>query len=322
MAQKTNRICEICTQAQGQDFCNECQQVFCRNCKILHMRTKSNRVHTFRNSDFLRREIDLPICELHNEEFMYFCEKCEDPTCKVCIFTTHRGHNMADISEVVAKKRKELSSSWGVYFHKLEGARKSVDNMERSAHEYRQKVYNTINEIKNEGEKLKSEIDKTVSIMVTEIREKEEEELNKITNIIAGLKTQLKRGNEMEQHVSKALKLKNDTSMLISLQKFQKDMASHIPEVVALCDFSYIRGNSGFTSVQALIGRLFFENEKRGRDTPSEPDDDFKRNVKRYELWACQVCNSERYIDHTEERAYKNPRCCYGFMRQRGNVYK
>lgn len=257
MAQKTNRICEICTQAQGQDFCNECQQVFCRNCKILHMRTKSNRVHTFRNSDFLRREIDLPICELHNEEFMYFCEKCEDPTCKVCIFTTHRGHNMADISEVVAKKRKELSSSWGVYFHKLESARKSVDNMERSAHEYRQKVYNTINEIKNEGEKLKSEIDKTVSIMVTEIREKEEEELNKITNIIAGLKTQLKRGNEMEQHVSKALKLKNDTSMLISLQKFQKDMASHIPEVVALCDFSYIRGNSGFTSVQALIGRLF-----------------------------------------------------------------
>jgi predicted nucleic acid-binding Zn-ribbon protein len=63
---------------------------------------------------------------------------------------------MADISEVVTKKRKELSSSWEVYFRKLEGARKSVDNMEKSAHEYRQKVYNTISEIKNEGEKLKS----------------------------------------------------------------------------------------------------------------------------------------------------------------------
>jgi hypothetical protein len=81
-----------------------------------------------------------------------------------------------------------------------------------------------------------------------QIRELEEEELHKITSIIAGLKKQLKRGNEMEQHVSKALKLKNDTSMLISLQKFQKDMASHIPEVVAPCDFSYIKGNPGFTS--------------------------------------------------------------------------
>jgi hypothetical protein len=229
---------------------------------------------------------------------------------------------MADISEVVTKKRKELSSSWEVYFRKLEGARKSVDNMEKRAHEYGQKVYNTISEIKNEGEKLKSEIDKTVSTMVIEIRELEEEELHKITSIIAGLKKQLKRGNEMEQHVSKALKLKNDTSMLISLQKFQKDMASHIPEVVAPCDFSYIKGNPGFTSVQALIGRLFFENEKRGRDTPSEPNDDVKRNVKRYELWVCQMCNRERYIDHTEERTYKTPRCCYGYMCKRGHAYK
>jgi Tfp pilus assembly protein PilO len=51
--------------------------------------------------------------------------------------------------------------------------------------------YNTISEIKNEGEKLKSEIDKTVSTMVIEIRELEEEELHKITSIIAGLKKQL-----------------------------------------------------------------------------------------------------------------------------------
>lgn len=322
MAYRSSNTCDICREHKVKDYCNECEQYFCQSCKMLHMRTKSNRHHTFKKVDAFRKDFEVPICEQHNEDYLYFCDRCEEPCCKVCIFTSHKGHNMSDITETVAKRKKLLASTWEVYVRKLDGARKSVDSMESSLHSYRQKVYKTIKEIESEGVKIKTEIDKTIADMIRELREKESEELQKVTGAVDKLKRQLERGIQLESHINKALKSKNDTSMLISLRRFQKDMASYIPEVVLPSDFSYMKGNSNIAYVQSLLGRVFFENGKQGQETPIEAKDDIKRLAKKYELWICQLCGSDRYIDHTEEHSFKTPRCCYGFMQKRGAAYR
>ena len=47
MAEAASKTCEICTRASGVHVCIQCDQLFCEDCKISHLRLKVCRNHTF-----------------------------------------------------------------------------------------------------------------------------------------------------------------------------------------------------------------------------------------------------------------------------------
>lgn len=108
MAQSVIGTCEICNQGTGIDFCQECQQLFCNNCKLMHLRIKLSRNHTFKDVD--QPEVKLTLCEEHELVYILFCETCCSLICKKCVIKNHKSHELEDITfDKVSEKQKEVS---------------------------------------------------------------------------------------------------------------------------------------------------------------------------------------------------------------------
>ncbi|CAG2229166.1 unnamed protein product [Mytilus edulis] len=126
MAQSVVETCEICNQALGIDFCEECEQTFCNHCKLMHLRMKISRNHTFKNVD--HEEVKLNLCDQHNLGYILYCEKCNSLACKTCIIENHKGHELEDINIAkISELQVEVSEKLESYSKEIhEGSRNSL----------------------------------------------------------------------------------------------------------------------------------------------------------------------------------------------------
>ena len=81
MAQAASKTCEICNRASGVHFCIQCDQQFCEDCKISHLRSKVCRNHTFVRGPNIQQKAKVE-CTDHKEDFLFFCEECDVLICK------------------------------------------------------------------------------------------------------------------------------------------------------------------------------------------------------------------------------------------------
>ncbi|CAG2229161.1 unnamed protein product [Mytilus edulis] len=172
MAQSAIRTCEICNQATGIDYCQECQQLFCDNCKLMHLRMKLSRNHTFKDVD--HPEVKLALCEEHEWPYILFCETCNSLICKKCVIKNHKSHKFEDITvEKISKQQKIVSEqlerfSKGI---KEEQCKVSVvkGNMQNHGNHY-EKIREAIS---CRGKTIKSYVDEIVDSLSRKILETE-----------------------------------------------------------------------------------------------------------------------------------------------------
>ena len=124
MVQAANKTCEICMRASGLHCCNQCDQVFCDDCKMSHLRSKISRNHTFMTGPNINTEKKAVGCKDHNEDFIYLCEDCNQLICRLCVTKAHQKHYLVDIKDSNNKVQTEISK----YLDS------KVDNVRSSAH--------------------------------------------------------------------------------------------------------------------------------------------------------------------------------------------
>ncbi|CAG2197483.1 unnamed protein product [Mytilus edulis] len=197
MAQSVVETCEICNQALGIDFCEECEQTFCNHCKLMHLRMKISRNHTFKNVD--HEEVKLNLCDQHNLGYILYCEKCNSLACKTCIIENHKGHELEDINIAkISELQVEVSEKLESYSKEIhEGSRNSLLLMKDQMKNHEKACKKAIEEINCRSNAIKSCVDKIENL---------DENLNKI-----------------EREYWTILDKRNGVALLKSLQKFQKD---------------------------------------------------------------------------------------------------
>jgi hypothetical protein len=69
----------------------QCDQLFCEDCKISHLRLKVCRNHTFLSGANIHVQQKAKVeCADHKEDFIFFCEECDVLICRVCTTKTQK----------------------------------------------------------------------------------------------------------------------------------------------------------------------------------------------------------------------------------------
>ncbi|CAC5414545.1 unnamed protein product [Mytilus coruscus] len=174
MAQSAKQnFCEMCMSARGSQFCLDCNQYFCPNCKTSHLRIAVCRDHRFKNSVSATSDTSL-FCQDHNESHVFICDKCDVPVCRICTVKSHKGHSMADIEETVSKKKNMFLASLNSTLNtdevlELENSGTQLDQYEVMLDE---SVNSTVESIQRDGEVIKMSVDKVVDQMIQEVNTK------------------------------------------------------------------------------------------------------------------------------------------------------
>ncbi|VDI77752.1 tripartite motif-containing protein 33 [Mytilus galloprovincialis] len=223
MAQSVVETCEICNQALGIDFCEECEQTFCNHCKLMHLRMKISRNHTFKNVD--HEEVKLNLCDQHNLGYILYCEKCNSLACKTCIIENHKGHELEDINIAkISELQVEVSEKLESYSKEIhEGSRNSPLLMKDQMKNHEKACKKAIEEINCRSNAIKSCVDKIVDSYTTQILQKEENQNRKANAYIDAIENLVENLYKIKREYWTILDKRSGVALLKSLQKFQKD---------------------------------------------------------------------------------------------------
>ena len=97
-------LCQLCPNAV-EYHCNFCHVNLCLNCVPKHLVDKTKR-HEIADFIYRRERSARPECKSHKKtQCEMFCNDCHEPTCALCVKTTHKDHDITDIENVLQKMK-------------------------------------------------------------------------------------------------------------------------------------------------------------------------------------------------------------------------
>ncbi|XP_063413705.1 uncharacterized protein LOC134696062 isoform X2 [Mytilus trossulus] len=259
MAQSAKQnFCEMCMSARGSQFCLDCNQYFCPNCKTSHLRIAVCRDHRFKNSTNAAPDTTL-FCQDHNESHVFICDECDVPVCRICTVKSHKGHSMADIEETVSKKKNTFLASLKSTLNtaeviKIENSDSQIDQYEVILDE---SVNSTIESIQRDGEAIKMKVDKVVDQMIQDVNTNSLEQKSL-------LKAAVKETNDAKEF-TKSLRCKEaeirtskDTiGLLLEIKSLEGSFEKmKIPFIPIPHTFKYTKSMAKEDEVRALMGKV------------------------------------------------------------------
>lgn len=164
-------FCQLCTNPV-EHHCNLCHVDLCSPCILKHLTDKTNRLEIVELINKKEGPI-FPECKFHKEKRCeMYCRDCKEPTCVLCVTTTHKMHDIVDILEILqnAKERvisdlKELKKGHcskvkniiafvtsAVFDETLSTIQNQEDELCKSVRDIGRKMRNKVTKIKRESE--------------------------------------------------------------------------------------------------------------------------------------------------------------------------
>jgi hypothetical protein len=92
-------------------------------------------------------------CIEHDSEFVFICDRCDIPVCKMCVVREHKGHKLSDIDETATMRENALAV---VLSPRIAGAEKNSNDMENSLASFESEINAVSNSINYTGTPLKN----------------------------------------------------------------------------------------------------------------------------------------------------------------------
>jgi len=256
MAQSANKTCEICMRASGLHCCTQCDQVFCDDCKMSHLRSKISRNHTFMTGPNINTEKKLG-CTDHDEDFIYLCADCDQLICRLCVTKAHLRHALVDIKDSNKKVRTEIST----YLEsKVENVRSSAKLIEGRTETYKAEVEKTVKVIIEDGNTIKEMVDEKVDALIKALRERESIELQSLAKANTNCKDLLGEATRQQQIYQDMIKQCDEVALFQKMKKIKSDIDNlKTVDVTRLPSATYNRKSVNFSDVEKLFGNLTFQ---------------------------------------------------------------
>ena len=256
MAQAANKTCEICMRAPGLHYCTQCEQVFCDDCRLSHLRSKISRSHIFLSGTNINTEKKVG-CTDHGEDFIYLCENCDQLICRLCVTKAHKAHAVVDIKD----SNKEVQTEISKYLDsKVDNVRSSAKVIEGATKTYKTEVEATVRAIIEHGKTIKDMVDKKVEALVKALREKETIELQSLSKANTDCKDLLVEATKQQQIYQDMIKQCDEVALFQKMKKMKSDIENlKSVDVSSLPSATYNRKNATFPDVEKLFGNLTFQ---------------------------------------------------------------
>ncbi|CAC5371692.1 unnamed protein product [Mytilus coruscus] len=187
MAKAASESCEICEGGTGHHYCQQCDQIFCDNCKTAHLRIKTTKCHTFQSVRKINPEENL-FCSEHDEPFIFHCVDCDTVVCQTCVVKKHNRHDMISIKDSVLKLKEQLETC-------VESKSKAISNDSKQLKQgdkvYRSDAKAVIKSITEDATRMKDWIDAKAEAFIKLVKEIEAKNHKILSKAYSGKKMYL-----------------------------------------------------------------------------------------------------------------------------------
>ena len=235
----------------GNHYCLQCQQYICGICKAQHNRQKVSRNHEFQSCGSVVQEAKLR-CEEHKDDFVFRCDTCKVFICMRCVTGKHNGHRMPNMKESISNLRATFRQEMQT---KLDVIQTNGKQIEDGLTTFDLGVTSVINELKEEGTKIKAMVDRHIEKMIMNLREKARHEKEQLTKMLSDCKQQLENAKTIEKREKKIRQFRYDASTIQHLQKLNDELSKL--SLLLLPEFPSLKHSPRSTSgsdVGQLIG--------------------------------------------------------------------
>ena len=258
MAEAANEICEICLRASDLHYCTQCDQIFCDDCAMSHLRSKMNRKHICMTGSNIKTQSKSGGCKDHQEDCIYLCEDCNQHICRLCVPKAHINHALVAITDSNKKMQTEISRCLD---SKVDNVRSSAKLIEGRTKTYKTEVEATVKVIMEHGNLIKDMVDKKVESLIKALRELESTELHSLSKANKDCNDLLGEITRQQQIYQDMIKQCDEVALFHKMKKIKSDIDNlKIVDVtrLILSSVTYNR-NLNFSDVEKLVGNLTFQ---------------------------------------------------------------
>ena len=243
------RLCQLCPEPV-EHHCNLCHIDLCFNCISTHMADKTKRHEVV---DFINRKVGpiLPECKTHYKTLCeMYCNDCQEPTCVLCVTTTHKKHDIFDIQSIIdyAKRRiaadiEELESIIRPKYNQNFGfgkRSKEFDKVMSAIQDQEDIICKVVREI---GSQLKDEVAKQ--------KRKFEQKNNEVQSTVAMEGEKLDSVIKMNKRILKS----NDAKCILTYRSNNKQFRGG-PKLMQISYPMFLSGKVSRNQLQEMFGSL------------------------------------------------------------------
>ena len=166
MAQCAVHLCEKCDNNPGSQYCTNCEQYFCSNCKLSHLKAKLCKHHIFEDAQKVNPEEKTPKCERHDQLFTFYCITCTCLLCQICLTEKHKKHDFSLVDEAASKKGAAINGTIKSTEATMNQVERTIGRLEielKTNEEYKTKV---IREIETRGQEVIDMVNNATEAMI------------------------------------------------------------------------------------------------------------------------------------------------------------
>ena len=241
--------CDVCTVANANGYCKDCNQFLCQSCHDTHKKYGAFTNHQLTSLDEVATSASQLIhgkqekainCSKHDDLLRIFCETCEELICRDCtIFGNHKNHDCTPIKDSYHKHRQVLEAS-------LNSVNKMIDDIVNVLTGFT----NMETKIKGQGDMVKQEICVIAEEMIEKIRQSERQLTSEVETavdsklqVLSGqtklAEMSLSQLKDCKNFVEQSLKTGSHQQVLMSKKQMMEHM-SHVTKEINVEEYNPI----------------------------------------------------------------------------------
>ena len=252
--------------------------------------------HEFQSGENVIPEVKLR-CKEHKEDCGFVCDNCDISICMQCVTGKHNGHKVSNMKESISNIRTTFRQEMCT---KLDVIQTNQKQVETGLNTFDLSVTSVINEIKEEGTKIKAMVDRHVEKMIATLREKAQHEKEPLTKTLVDYKQQLEKAKEIEKREHKTQQSRDDASAIQHLKTLNDELSKlSVVPLPDLPSIKYSHKKVTDSDIDQLIGTYSLSTTQTKTAAREPARSTSQRGGREHgELYRCQDCGYEHvYAD-------------------------
>ena len=241
--------CQLCPNPV-EHHCNLCHVDLCFNCVLAHMADKTKRHEIV---DFMNRKEGpvLPECNSHDKTLCEtFCNDCHEPTCVLCVTTTHKKHDITDIKSIIENFKRRITADVEEMENTILPNYKKDFGISNSSKEF-DKIINAIQDQEDNICKVVREIGSRLKDEVAKQKNEFEQKKNEVQSNVAKEREELDSVMKMNKSILKS----NDAKRILTYRSYNEQFRGG-PKQMQISYPMFLSGNVNRNQLQVMFGSL------------------------------------------------------------------
>nr|XP_022305308.1 uncharacterized protein LOC111112203 [Crassostrea virginica] len=241
--------CQLCPNPV-EHHCNLCHIDLCVNCVSKHLTDRSKRHEVV---DFIHKkeELILPECISHDKKLCeVYCNDCHEPTCVLCVTTTHNRHDITDIKSIIENLKKRIAADVEEMENTILPKYKKDFGIGNSSKEF-DKIINAIQDQEDNICKVVREIGSQLKDKVAKQKREFEQKKNEVQSSVAKERKELDSVMKMNKNILKS----NDTKRILTYRSNNEQFRGGSKQM-QISYPTFLSGNVNHNQLKAMFGSI------------------------------------------------------------------